>query len=216
MIEKIEKYFEEYFKRLIELLYSPRLAFTNIFKDKSIYISRALVFASVSILLSLGLLLVSSHSYILNIDINWVNLIKNTSVIPLQLAIIVPILSIFLHTVAKCFKGKGRIQDSAVLILYSYVLAPYATVLLIIFLTIEKILGYPVNLNPPVNPTLRIIEYICEAALLIYGSYIFCRGVQIGYKVTIRRAFMTVFTLALITVLIGYLLTVLAYKFFIR
>ena len=214
MIVKLEKYFETYFNTLIELLFTPKSAFLKVFKNRSNYILNALVFASVSIILSLGLILISSHSWILDININLVNFIKNTSLIPLQIVIIVPILSGFLHILAKCFKGQGRIQDSVVLILYSYVLAPYAAVLLIILLVIEKILGYPLNLNPPSDPVLRIIELICVAALLTYGSYILVRGVQVAYKVILGRAVLMILSLAIITVSFGYILIFLVYKLF--
>jgi hypothetical protein len=214
MIDKTEKYFTSYFNSLIGLLFTPKSAFIEIFRDRSNYMPKALVFAGMSAILSLGLLLISGHPRVLNINNNWEIFLKDSFVIPLQIVIIVPILSGILHTLAKCFKGHGRIQDSVVIILYSYILAPYATVLLIAFLVVEKILGYPVNLLPPSDPVLRAIEYICQAALLAYGSYILARGTQVAYMVIFRRAALIILSMAVITFLLGFILTLLINKLF--
>ena len=212
--DELSKHFSNYFNRLIELLFTPKIAFTSIFESKSDNISSAIIFACVSIVMSYGLLLIASNPLILDIKIGWDTFIKQASIIPLQIALLVPFLSAILHFFAKLFQGRGNIKDSVVLVLYSYVLAPYATALLVVFLIIEKLLGYPISLAPPTDPVLRTIEYFFEIIILLYGCHILARGVEICHKVMFIRAVFIISSLAIVTVVSGYGLTVLTLKFF--
>ncbi|MCK5062216.1 YIP1 family protein [Candidatus Parcubacteria bacterium] len=212
-IDELPKSFYKYFNRLIELLFTPKAAFTIIFDLKSAKISSALIFAFVSILLSYGLLLIASSPLILDIEIKWAFLFKQATLIPIQIVVFVPILSAILHIFVKFFKGQGKIKGSVVLVLYSYALAPYAAFFLVVFLIIEKLLGYPISLFPPKDLGLRTTEFFIEIVILFYGCYMLARGVEVCHKVNFVRAVFIILSLAIIAVLSGYGLTSIIYRF---
>jgi hypothetical protein len=196
-----------YFGDLVDLLYGPKAAFRKIFSKARKQPRDGLVFAFVSAILAMGLLVLAAALAEIGIDFD--KLLLKIVVVALQVCLFVPITGGLIHLATKSFRGKGTIKDSMVLALYSYALAPYAMALFLVLLFVERNLGYPISLAPPDDPMLAMIERVITTLLLIYGGLMLARGIEVAHKMTYGRSLGAVAVFSLVLSLGGYWGTIL-------
>jgi hypothetical protein len=204
-VKYLKEMFPNYLNKLIRIIYQPRQTFEVIFHQEEKPFVTGLLFAMVSVFISLSILFMANELELIDIKMKSESLTKQTSLIVFQILILIPIMGGFIHLFCKLFRGSGDIFTTIILYMYSYAIAPYSTVLYVFFLIIEGLVGKPVLFGLPENEVLKIIELVSEALFLIYGSYIMLRGIQVGHKMSFSRAFSTLVALAITAIGIGSL-----------
>lgn len=185
-------------------MFSPKSAYMELFDNRKTCLTKSISFAFVSVMLSFSILILADNFLRLGIGLEIKSIAQYMALIPIQFVIVVPIFAGLLMIISRIFHGKGSLKDSASLIFYSFFLSPYATFVLVLFLFVENMMGFPLSINPPPNKLVAFTELIIESMILMYGFYIFARGVEVGHKVNFIAAFKITTTLAVLTILFGY------------
>lgn len=199
----LKELFHTYLVTLTGILYHPYDTFTILFNKQHPF-RAALLFAMTSIIISSGMLLSAAMLKIIPADVDANSLIKRIALCSAQVIVIVPIIGGYLHIFCKPLGGRGTIYVSLMIIMYSYVLAPYGILLYIVFLFIESLLGKPNLFGLANNPILAKIELFSESILGLFALYLFSRSVQVGHQMRYRRAFCATLLFAFATIFIGF------------
>ena len=208
---QLSEAFVSYFSNLLKILFLPKIAYVGLFDNRRHSLQKAIGFAFMSIMISFSIIVLSDNILNLNIGLKWDSMAKYIAIIPILFILVIPLSGLIL-LIVKLFHGEGTINDSAALIFYSYSLSPYAAFILMLFLYVEKLKGYPLSLKPPADPTLAYIELGVEVVVLIYGAYIFARGIEVGHKLKFSSACVVTLLLSLTMIACGYFSTFIEIK----
>ena len=122
-LENISKGFLTYFVTLLGLLFAPKKTYQGLFGRSPADLGAAILFAGISILLSLTIFSLAAQLFVPNSGFDWPSLLKNLIIVPLQLVIVMPILAATISLFAKLLRLKGSLFRSVVLACYSFALS---------------------------------------------------------------------------------------------
>lgn len=201
----------DYLIILIKNIYYPHNTFKEIFSNEEDKLTKAITFLIVNIIVSFIILFAGIKFNLIKIaNIESLDFIASIFqfLIPstLLIIVIIPVLGGYLHLFCKLFKGNGNVFSSIIVFMYSYFLAPYATLLYITFRCCENFIEQKVLLDRFPPAIFIKIEIIIEFLLILFGLYVLSKGVQFGHEIEFKKACYITTLFSITTAILGIFL----------